>query len=90
MNAVLLLILWNIVKRKKNKMKKEYYYRIIRYNDNYLFPIKFKTREEADDFIFKNNLHAYITIIPTFTPESRALVQSGLDQSNPPWTGPPR
>ncbi len=46
-------------------MKRIYYYRIVRYDDNFIFPNKFKTREEADDFIFKNSLHAYITIIPS-------------------------
>ena len=60
-------------------MKKELFYRVILYDDNSILPNHFNSREEADDFIFENNLHAYITIIPTFTPESRALVQSGLD-----------
>lgn len=43
-------------------MKKEYYYKVVMYNNEYVYPINFETWKEADDFIFKNNLHAYITI----------------------------
>ena len=39
------------------------YYCAVRYDDDYVFPARFNTPEEADDYIFENNLHAYITII---------------------------
>lgn len=38
-------------------------YRVVLYENHFMFPNKFNTFEEADDFIFENNLHAYITII---------------------------
>ena len=38
-------------------------YRIVLYSNNYILPFEFKTRENADDFIFRFHLHAYITII---------------------------
>lgn len=41
------------------------YYCVVLYGSNYIFPIKFNTFEEADDFIFENNLHAYITFFVT-------------------------
>lgn len=43
-------------------MNKKYYYKVVLYNNNYVYPINFKTREKADDFIFENNLYAFITI----------------------------
>ena len=39
------------------------YYRIVLYNYNIVLPFKFNTRDEADDFIFEYNLHAFITIL---------------------------
>lgn len=41
---------------------KDYYYFIVLYKDNVTIPIFFKTWEKAEEFILKNNLHAYITI----------------------------
>ena len=39
-----------------------YYYAVL-YERNTIIPIPFTNREEADDFIFNNHLHAYITIL---------------------------
>lgn len=38
-------------------------YKIVLYNHNIVLPFKFNTRDEADDFIFEYNLHAFITIL---------------------------
>ena len=43
-------------------MVKELWYRIVLYDTEEMLPYKFDRWEAADDFIFKNNLHAYITI----------------------------
>lgn len=39
------------------------YYYVVLYKDDTILPIPFNTRESADNYIFNNNLHAYITIL---------------------------
>lgn len=51
-----------IKEMREKKMNKDYYYFIVLYKDDVTIPIFFKTWEKADEFILKNNLHAYITI----------------------------
>ena len=41
---------------------KEVFYRVIRKSDDYMYPIRFETFEQAENFIFKLGLWAYITI----------------------------
>jgi len=41
---------------------KKYYYYVVFYKNDKRIPIPFKSWKEADDFIHKRNLHAYITI----------------------------
>ena len=41
----------------------EEFYQVVLYKNDIILPNLFTTREEADDFIFRNKLHAYITII---------------------------
>lgn len=40
-----------------------YYYYVVLYKNDKKIPIPFNTFESAEDYIFKNNLHAYITIM---------------------------
>ncbi len=39
------------------------FYRVVLYENNKILSNLFTTKELADDFIFNNKLHAYITII---------------------------
>lgn len=41
---------------------KEYYYYVVLYDSDKIIPIAFRTWESAENYIFNNNLHAYITI----------------------------
>lgn len=43
-------------------MDKELYYRVVLYANNYEYPINFQTFAQAESFIFRLNLNAYITI----------------------------
>lgn len=43
-------------------MEKKVFYRLVEYNTEKCLANLFKTRKEADDFIFENHLHAYITM----------------------------
>lgn len=39
------------------------YYRVGLYNDDTILPLLFNSWKEADDYISKEKLHAYITIM---------------------------
>ena len=41
---------------------KNFYYYVVLYKDDTILPIPFNTWESAENYIFSNNLHAYITI----------------------------
>lgn len=43
-------------------MNQEPYYRVVLYTNNYEYPINFQTFAQAESFIFRLNLHAYITV----------------------------
>ena len=43
-------------------MKENYYYYVVLYKNNKMIPIPFRTWLEADDFIHKYKIHAYITL----------------------------
>lgn len=51
------------MKRDLLKMTNKLYYRVVLYNDNTILPLLFNSWEEADDYISKEKLHAYITIM---------------------------
>lgn len=40
----------------------DFYYFVALYDDDIVIPIPFNTWGEADDYIWKNKLHAYITV----------------------------
>ena len=44
-------------------MPNKLYYRVVLYDDNTILPLRFNSREEADDYISMKELHAYITIM---------------------------
>ena len=56
------MVYFTYQKEKEIHKMKELYWYVVLYKNDKVLPIRFNSRETADEYIFKHKLKAYITI----------------------------